>query len=193
MISTEMPASAAKRVELSELALVFLNIGATSFGGLWGATQRLESELVQRRAWLTIEEQQALMVAATLVPAPKFLAFGGMVGFRLRGWNGCIVSLVSLVAPPSIIVVFAVIVLNPDVLGEPMIPLRRAASVAIVGLLLGNAYHQLTSSPLKGMKRLFGLGLAASVALATIAGVPLLLAALVGFGVGALLLRDAGN
>src|SRR5680860_131396 len=89
-------------VSLVELGVTLFRIGATSFGGLWAGTRKLEKELVQKKGWLTVEEQRALMVAATLIPAPKFLSFGGMVGFRLRKWPGSIVALFAILAPPAL-------------------------------------------------------------------------------------------
>jgi chromate transporter len=185
----EAAAVPAEPVSLLRLGAALFRIGATTFGGMWAATQKLEDELVHRRRWLTLEEQQALMVAATLIPAPKFLSFGGMVGFRLRGWLGSIVALFSLVAPAAIFVLLGAIFLNPDVVGAPLVPVRRAVGIAIVGLLFGNAYHQLKGAKVSGRKKLIGILLALSVAVAAIAGVPLVVAAVAGFAIGALLIR----
>jgi chromate transporter len=184
-----VPAVTRVRVSLFELAIVFFRIGATTFGGLWAATKKLEDDLVRRRGWLTLEDQQTLMVAATLIPAPKFLAFGGLVGFRMRGWLGSIISLCALIAPGALSVLVGVIVLSPEVLGPPLVPVQRAVGIAIVGLLFGNAYHQLRGSKVKGPRKLVGIALAMSVATAAILGVPLLLASVVGFAIGAVVLR----
>lgn len=187
-------AAAVPPASLLALSLTFFRIGASTFGGMWAATQKLENELVHRKGWLTIEEQQTLMLAATLVPAPKFLAYGGMVGFRLGGWLGSIVSLCSLIAPAALFVLLGAILLNPDVLGAPMVPVRRAVGIAIIGLLVGNAYHQLNSAKVESRKKAAGLLLAALVASAAIAGVPLVLAAIAGFALGAILIRkDVGG
>jgi chromate transporter len=185
----ETPAAAAKPVGFLKIAVTFFRIGATTFGGMWAATQKLEKELVRRKGWLTLEDQQTLMVASTLIPAPKFIAFGGLVGFRLRGWLGSVVSVSSLIAPGAIFVLTGAVLLNPDVLGAPLVPVRRAVGIAVVGLLFGNAYHQLKSAKVKGRKRVIGILLALSVAAAAIAGVPLLVAAVAGFAFGALLIR----
>lgn len=186
---SEIPAGPAGPVSLLTLGAVLFRIGATTFGGMWAGMQKLEAELVERRGWMTIEEQQALMVAATLIPAPKFLAFGGLIGFRLRGWMGGIVALFALLAPGAIFVLLGAILLSPEVVGAPMVPLRRAVGIAIVGLLFGNAYHQLRRAKVKGSQRMIGIGIAASVAVAAVAGVPLLAAAGIGFAAGALLIR----
>lgn len=187
------PAGAAD-VSLPGLAATFFRIGATTFGGMWAATQKLEDELVHRNGWLALEVQQSLMVAATLIPAPKFLAFGGLVGFRLRGWVGSMVALASLIAPAAIFVLLGVMLLNPEVMGAPLVPVRRAVGIAVVGLLFGNAYHQLKSAKVRGRKKAIGIALAVAVAGAAIAGVPLLAASVAGFAIGAVLIRkDHGD
>lgn len=122
-----------QQVSLLTLAIIIFRIGATTFGGLWAGTQKLERELVHRRKWLTVEDQQALMVAATLIPAPKFLAFGGMVGFRLRKWPGSIVALFALLAPTALFVLAGAALLNPELLGGPMPVLQRSVSIAVIG------------------------------------------------------------
>ncbi|MDB5746678.1 MAG: hypothetical protein JWP72_1526 [Massilia sp.] len=181
--------SEAGLIGLSDLATVFLRIGATAFGGMWAATRKLEAELVHGKAWLTMDEQQALMVAATVIPAPKFLAFAGLVGFRLRAWPGSLVALLALVTPAALFVLLGAMLLSPDTLGEPLVQVRRAVGIAVVGLLFGNTWHQLRNARLKGRQRAAGVALACAVAAAAMAGVPLLLAAIAGFAIGAMVLR----
>lgn len=179
------------KVPLAMLALILFRIGATTFGGLWAGTQKLERELVWQRGWLTVEDQKALIVAAALIPAPKFLAFGGMIGFRLRGWPGTIVGLCSILAPPALFVLAGTALLNPELLGGPMDTLRRAVGIAIIGLLFGNAFHQINSSKVPPRETTFGILIAVAVALAAILGAPLLLVAVTGLIVGGLLIRRA--
>jgi len=187
MTAADLPG--ARVVGLAELATVFLRIGATAFGGMWAATRQLETELVHRQRWLAPEEQQALMVAATVIPAPKFLAFAGLVGFRLRAWPGSMVALLALVTPGALFVLLGVMLLNPATLGEPLVLIRRAVGIAIVGLLFGNSWHQLSNARLRGWRQAAGVALTLAVAAAAMAGVPLLLAAIAGFAIGALVLR----
>lgn len=146
-----------QQVSLFELGVILFRIGATSFGGMWAATQKLEKELIHNKGWLTAEEQKALMVAATLIPAPKFLAFGGMVGFRLRKWPGSIVALFSILSPPALFVLTGAIFLNPDLLGEPMPTLNRAVGIGVIGLLFGNAFHQIRNSKVPSRERTIGI------------------------------------
>jgi chromate transporter len=184
------PQPAINQVSLLALFATFFRLGATTFGGMWAATQKLESQLVHRNGWLTSEELQSLLVAATLIPAPKFIGLGGLIGFRMRGWLGSAVSVFSLIAPGALLVLLGVMLISPALLAGPLAPLQRAVGIAVVGLLFGNAYHQLKGAKVKGRKRAIGIGLGLLVALAAVAGVPLLLAAAAGFAAGAVLIRE---
>jgi chromate transporter len=189
-----LPAAAPPAARYADIGLTFLYIGATSFGGMWGSMKQLEAQLVERKRWLDMPHLQSLMVAATLIPAPKFLAFGGLTGFHLRGWRGSLVAILALVAPGALFVLIGAMLLNPALLGAPLVPVQRAVSIAVIGLLLGNAWHQIKGAKIAGRKKMTGIALTAAVAGASMAGVPLLLAALAGFGIGALVLRaDQGG
>jgi chromate transporter len=185
----EHPLVNGSQVSLLSLISTFFRLGLTVFGGMWAATQKLENELVRRKGWLTKEELQALLVAATIVPAPRFLSLGGLIGFRLRGWAGGFISIFSLIAPAALLVLVGVIVLTPELLGEPMVPLQRAVGIAVVGLLFGNAYHQLKGAKVKGRQRVIGLLLGLAVFASAALGVPLIVSAIVGFTAGAFLIR----
>ena len=188
---TQPPGPQAQVCTVSFLTLgaVLLRIGATTFGGMWAATQKLEAELVKRRGWLTADEQRSLMIASTLIPAPKFLAFGGLVGFRLRGWAGSLVALVALLVPGALVVLLGAMLLSPEVIGPSIVPVQRAVGIAIIGLLLGNAFRQVSGPRIERRRKAVGIALGASVAVAALAGVSLLVAAVLGLVLGALLLR----
>lgn len=188
-IAGELEPAEREQVSLLELASILFRIGATTFGGLFAGTQKLEKELVDRRGWLTVEDQKALVVAATLIPAPKFLAFGGMIGFRLRKWPGAIVALFAILAPPALFVLAGAVFLNPELLGGPMPALQRAVGIGVIGLLFGNAFHQLRSAKVPPRERAIGIALGVSVAGAAILGVPLIVAAVSGLTLGVLLIR----
>ncbi|SEK92212.1 chromate transporter [Blastococcus sp. DSM 46786] len=167
----------------------FLGVGATTFGGMWAATGKLERDLVDRTGWLPKEELRASFVLATLIPAPRFLGLGGLVGFRVGGWAGAFLGALGLVLPASLLVLAAAVVVGPELLGGPLAPLIRAVSIAIVGILFGNAYRQLRGEKGSRRHRQTGIALSAAIFVSVVLGAPLLVSAVVGFVVGALLLR----
>lgn len=167
----------------------FLHIGATTMGGMWAATRKLEGHFVDRLGWLTRDELQGLLVVSTLIPAPKFLSLGGLVGFKMGGWLGSVAAVIGLILPGASLVAAGAATVHPALLQGPLARLGTVVSIAIVGLLFGNAYHQLQSARHRPRQRVVGLGLSALLFAAIVAGVPLLVAAVVGFAFGAALIR----
>ena len=168
---------------------VFLVVGATTFGGMWAATGKLERDLVDRTGWLPKEELRASFVLATLIPSPRFLGLGGLVGFRVGGWAGAFLGSLGLILPASLLVLAGAVLVGPELLAGPLEPLIRAVSIAIVGILFGNAYRQLQGEKGSRRHRQIGVALSAGILGSVVLGVPLVVAAVVGFVVGALLLR----
>ena len=81
---------------------LFFMLGCTCFGGMWAAMDRLQHELVERRKLISLEDQRSLMLAAEMIPAPKFLAFAAMIGYRLGGISGAVGSSISIMLPGTI-------------------------------------------------------------------------------------------
>ena len=168
---------------------VFLQVGATTFGGMWAATGKLERDLVDRTGYVPKEQLRASFVLATLIPAPHFLGLGGLVGFRVGGWLGSFVASLGLLLPASMLVVAGAALVGPGMLAGPLGPMIRAVSIAIVGILFGNAYRQVRGEKGSRRHRQIGVALSAAILMSVVLGVPLVVSAVVGFVVGALLLR----
>lgn len=168
---------------------VFLAAGATTFGGMWAATEKLERDLVDRTGWMSKEELRASFILATLIPAPRFLGLSGLVGFRVGGWTGAFLAALGLALPASLLVLAGAALVGPELLDGPLQPLTRAISIAIVGLLFGNAYRQAKAEKGSARHRRLGIGLSVSIFASVLLGVPLIVAAVAGFVAGAALLR----
>ena len=175
--------------QLLGVFVVFLRAGATTFGGMWAATTKLERDLVERTGWMTKEELRASFVLATLIPSPRFLGLGGLVGFRVQGWLGAFLGSLGLILPASLLVLALAAAVGPELLAGPLQPLTRAVSIAIVGLLFANAYRQVRGEKGTRRQRQIGVALSAAIIGSVVLGVPLVVAAVAGFVVGALLLR----
>ena len=91
---------------LRELALLFLRLGATAFGGPAAHIAMMEDEVVRRRGWLTREELLDLLSAASLIPGPNSTELAIHIGYRRHGWRGLIVAGVCFILPAALIVTF---------------------------------------------------------------------------------------
>jgi chromate transporter len=87
---------------LRELALVFLRLGVTAFGGPAAHIAMMEEEIVARRAWLTREELLDLVGAANLIPGPNSTEVAIHIGLRRAGWLGFVVAGACFIVPAAL-------------------------------------------------------------------------------------------
>jgi len=85
-------------VSLGRIARTFLVIGATSFGG--GLTGYLRRALVVERRWLTDEEFLRGLSVAQAVPGPNAVNLAAFVGYRMHGFAGSAVAVLSVFLVP---------------------------------------------------------------------------------------------
>ena len=128
-----------KFLPILDICSLFLFLGCTCFGGMWAAMDRLHKELVERRGLLTADDQKSLMLAAAIIPAPKFLAFAAMIGYRIGGATGAIASSVCILIPGAglVLVACAISILAAD--NPLLMSIQHFVGLGVVGLLGGNA------------------------------------------------------
>jgi chromate transporter len=93
-----------QRTSLRELALLFLRLGATAFGGPAAHIAMMEDEVVRRRRWLTGQEFLDLVGATNLIPGPNSTELAIHVGHRRAGFPGLVVAGVAFIVPAMVIV-----------------------------------------------------------------------------------------
>lgn len=91
------------RTTLGELALLFLRLGATAFGGPAAHIAMLEDEVVRRREWLTEERFLDLLGATNLIPGPNSTEMAIHVGWARRRWAGLVVAGVAFIVPAMLL------------------------------------------------------------------------------------------
>ena len=89
---------------MRELALLFLKLGLTSFGGPAVHIAMMEDEVVRRRAWLTHAEFLDLLGATNLIPGPNSTEMAIHIGHRRAGWPGLLVAGACFITPATAIV-----------------------------------------------------------------------------------------
>lgn len=92
------------RGRLKELALLFLRLGTTAFGGPAAHIAMMEDEVVRRRGWLTREEFLDLLGATQLIPGPNSTELAIHVGHRRAGGPGLVVAGVCFILPAFFLV-----------------------------------------------------------------------------------------
>src|SRR5215469_9728460 len=90
-------------MRLRELALLFLKLGAISFGGPAAHIALIEDEIVRKRNWVTRQQFLDMLGAANLIPGPTSTEMAINVGFIRAGWTGLCVAGASFVLPAALI------------------------------------------------------------------------------------------
>lgn len=89
---------------LSEIALLFLRLGATSFGGPAAHIAMMEEEVVRRRNWLSRDQFLDLLGATNLIPGPNSTELAIHIGHHRASWLGLVVAGCCFILPAVIIV-----------------------------------------------------------------------------------------
>ena len=93
-----------RQVPLGELALFFLRLGTTAFGGPAAHIAIMEDELVRRRHWLSREKFLDLLGASNLIPGPSSSEVAIHIGYLCAGWRGLLIAGSCFILPAALIV-----------------------------------------------------------------------------------------
>ena len=89
---------------MREVALLFLRLGLTAFGGPAAHIAMMEEEVVRRRGWLTKDEFVDLLGAVNLIPGPNSTEMAIHIGHRRAGWPGLLVAGACFILPAALLV-----------------------------------------------------------------------------------------
>ena len=93
-----------RKGSLRELALLFLKLGATAFGGPAAHIAMMEDEFVRRRAWLSREKFLDLLGDSNLIPGPSSTELAIYIGYKQAGWMGLLLGGVCFIFPAAVMV-----------------------------------------------------------------------------------------
>jgi chromate transporter len=122
---------------LIDLFLVFLGVGALSFGG--GLAAWIRRETVQRRGWLDDRQFLAGYAVSQIVPGATNVNLAVFIGAQLRGLIGAAVAVIGLMAIPVGFVMAAGALYAAGRGGPAAVPIARALAgmgAAAIGLNL---------------------------------------------------------
>jgi len=90
------------RARWHEVALLFLRLGFTAFGGPAAHIAMMEEEVVRRRRWLTDERFLDMLGAANLIPGPSSSELAVFIGYEQAGLIGLLAAGVCFVLPAAV-------------------------------------------------------------------------------------------
>ena len=88
---------------LLRLFLIFFEIGAVSFGGGYGMVSLIR-EIVLSNGWMTEREFMSFVAVTESTPGPIAVNGAIVVGYKLAGMIGVLVSIIGTIIPPFLII-----------------------------------------------------------------------------------------
>jgi chromate transporter len=95
--------SGMKKPGLKEIALFFLKLGTTAFGGPVVHIALMRKEVVVKREWLTEQHFLDLIGATNLIPGPNSTEMAIHIGQERGGWKGLIIAGFCFIMPAVLI------------------------------------------------------------------------------------------
>ena len=95
---------AGKTAPLAEVALLFMRLGFTAFGGPAAHIAMMRTEVVERRQWVTAERFVDLIGVTNLIPGPSSTELAIYLGYLRAGWPGLLVAGICFIGPAMLIV-----------------------------------------------------------------------------------------
>jgi chromate transporter len=114
------------------LARAWFDIGTQSVGGGSSTLFMIRRILVERKGWITLREFTEAWALSQLSPGIHLVALAGLLGGRIAGLRGVIVSVAGMMVPAAIITAIATAFLG-QVAQDPLV----LAALAGIGPVAG--------------------------------------------------------
>ncbi|QIK52439.1 chromate transporter [Jeotgalibaca porci] len=88
---------------LLELFWSFFKIGLFTIGGGYASLPLIENEIVNAKAWITVQEYTDIITISQISPGPIAINSATFVGTKVGGFIGAVIATLGVVAPSVII------------------------------------------------------------------------------------------
>lgn len=92
-------------MELLNLFLSFLKIGAFTFGGGYAMIPLIEKEAVEIHGWLTTKEFIDILAIVEMTPGPVAINSATFLGYKVGGVLGSVLATTAVVLPSIIVII----------------------------------------------------------------------------------------
>lgn len=94
------------------MLLIFLKIGAISFGGGYAVISMIQQEVVHINGWLTSTEFINIVGLSGITPGPIAVNASIFVGYKLLGVSGALLATIAVLTIPCILSLLATLFLE---------------------------------------------------------------------------------
>lgn len=120
---------------LIKLFLVFLKIGAFSFGGGYAVLSLIQKEIVESYGWISGADFIDIVAIAEMTPGPIAVNASTFVGYKLGGFAGSLIGTLSVLLIPFTVVLLVSIYFNKFKHLDGVKWVLRGIRPAVLGLI----------------------------------------------------------
>ena len=128
--------SSGKFTNLFSLAWVFFKIGLLTFGGGYAMIPIIQSEVSEKRRWISEEELMHVITIAESTPGPIAINAATYVGYKICGFLGALAATVSVVLAPFTIIYLISLFLEQFMQFKVVENAFRGIQIAVAFLIL---------------------------------------------------------
>lgn len=146
---------------MAQLALLFFKLGISAFGGPAAHIAMLESEVVNKRKWLSTEEFLDLVGLTSIIPGPNSTEMMMHIGLIRAGWRGLLLAGLCFILPAALLT--GLLAYFYQTYGR--LPAAEPFLIGIPAVVLPIILYALYRLGKKALKKpvLYGLGIAVAV------------------------------
>lgn len=165
-------------IQLLQIFLTFLKIGAFSFGGGYAVLAFIEKEIVANKAWLTADEFIDVVAISQITPGPIAINSSTYAGFKVAGIPGALAGTIGVTLVSFVLIVTVASKLENMKDSSAVQWVFTGLRPAVIGLIASAAYSIAKSAvvDLKGA----AIAVFAFIAIARLKWHPILVIALSG-------------
>lgn len=118
-----------------ELFLSFLQVGLFSIGGGYAAIPLIQSQVVEKQGWITLQEFTNLITISEMTPGPIAVNSATFVGMNIAGIAGAVCATLGCIFPSLILVsalFFLYAKLKDNAVMQKVLAALRPAVVALI-------------------------------------------------------------
>ncbi len=125
---------------LIDLFASFARVGLFTFGGGYAALRLIQTEIIIKNGWLTMEEFLDVVAIAEVTPGPIALNASTFIGYKLAGILGAITGTVGVIFFPVLIILVLTYFVNKLKDNKKMKAVKAILRAAVIGLIASAAF-----------------------------------------------------
>lgn len=131
-----------------QIFLAFFIPGILGYGGGPSSIPLIESEVVDRYHWLTVNEFSEVLALGNTLPGPITTKMAGYIGFEVGGMLGAAIGLFATVAP-SLLLMITLLSLLMKFKDSPRVKRMTVVVRPVIAVLLGVMTYEFIFSSYK--------------------------------------------